>query len=126
MNIDQQLRFIVIHKQADSLHSTIADGNFHQTSLGRDKWKTLIGLQASLQRNFDEEGFNAECTDSGSSKARIGILGNNENDCSSCTSRIGFGAGTERGEPFTCGNRARWSGDNGDKDIKPMGYILVK
>ncbi|PFX25311.1 hypothetical protein AWC38_SpisGene10074 [Stylophora pistillata] len=39
MEIDQQLRFIVINKQADSLYSLIADGRYRATSLGRNKWK---------------------------------------------------------------------------------------
>ena len=47
MKIDQQLKFIVIQKQADSLYSLIADGQYRKTSLGRDKWKELIGSQGS-------------------------------------------------------------------------------
>ena len=57
MKIGQQLRFIVIHKQADSLFSLIADGQYRATSLGRDKWKELIGSQGSLQYNCEKEGF---------------------------------------------------------------------
>ena len=60
------------------------------------------------------------------SKARIGIIGNNEKDCRSCDSRIGFGAGGKHDDTNTCGNEARNKGDNGDKHIKTMGYILVK
>ena len=56
MKIDQQLKFIVIHKQADSLYSLIADGQYRNTSLGRDKWKELIGSQGSLQYNCNKEG----------------------------------------------------------------------
>ena len=61
MKINQQLKFIVIHKQADSLYSLISDGQYRNTSLGRDKWKELIGSQGSLQHNCDKEGFNAVC-----------------------------------------------------------------
>ena len=87
MKTHQQLRFIVIHKQADSLYSLIADGQYRATSLGRDVWKGLIGSQGSLQVNCDKEGFNAVCTKEGHSKARIGIVGNNENGCVTCDSR---------------------------------------
>ena len=62
MKTHQQLRFIVIHKQADSLYSLIADGQYRATSLGRDVWKGLIGSQGSLQDNCDREGFNAVST----------------------------------------------------------------
>jgi len=51
MKIGQQINFIVINKQANSLCSLIADGQHRVTSLGRDMWKTLIGSQASLQLN---------------------------------------------------------------------------
>ena len=36
MNIGQQIRFIVINKQANSLYSLIADGEYRATSLGRN------------------------------------------------------------------------------------------
>ena len=48
MKINEQLRFIVINEQADSLYSLIADGQYRETSLRRDTWKTLIGAAASL------------------------------------------------------------------------------
>ncbi|KAL9953850.1 hypothetical protein ACROYT_G041322 [Oculina patagonica] len=125
MKIGQQINFIVINKQANSLYSLIADGQYRATSLGRNTWKKLIGSEASLQLNCNKEGFNAVSTWSSHSKARIGFLGNNENDCSSCNSRIGFGTGGYPDDSNTCGNKARYGGDNGDKHIKAMGYILL-
>ena len=125
MKFEKKIKFIVIKKQANSLYSLIADGNYRATSLGRDTWKSLIGSQASLQFNCTREGFNAVCTSSLYAKARIGILGNNENDCDTCDSRIGFGTGGYYDDNNTCGNEAKWS-DNGDKHIKAMGYILVQ
>ena len=125
MKIGQQIKFIVINKQANSLYSLIADGQYRNTSLGRDTWKSLIGSNASLQLNCKKEGFNAKCTKSGYSKARIGILGNDQTDCHTCNSRLGFGSGgnfDDRGN--TCGNLD----NHGRKklSIKTMGYILVQ
>ena len=91
MKIGQQIKFIVINKQANSLYSLIADGKYRNTSLGLDTWKSLIGSEASLQLNCNKEGFNAVSKQSHSSKARIGILGDNYFDCRTCDSRIGFG-----------------------------------
>ncbi|XP_078351711.1 uncharacterized protein LOC144636386 isoform X1 [Oculina patagonica] len=126
MKIGQQINFIVINKQADSLYSLIADGQYRATSLGRNTWKKLIGSEASLQHNCNKEGFNVVGTSTSHSKARIGILGDYEKDCSSCDSRIGFGTGGKFDDSNTCGNEAMYSSDNGDKHIKAMGYILVE
>ena len=126
MKIDQQINFIVINKQANSLYSLIADGQYRATSLGRNTWKTLIGSQGSLQNNCNKEGFNAVGTNSLFSKARIGLISNQENHCTSCDSRIGFGTGGYFDDSNTCGNQATHSPDNGDKHIKAMCYILVQ
>ena len=128
MKINNQINFIEITKSANSLYSLIADGQYRKTSLGRDKWKSVVGPNASLQRTCNREGFNAECTMTTRSKARIGILGNENGDCHSCNSRIGFGTGGDHDDSNTCGNdaNARYDGDNGDQHIKAMGYILVQ
>ena len=125
MKIGGQIRFIVINMTANSLYSLIADGKKRSTSLGRDTWKKLIGSEASLQVYCNTEGFNMICSGSYNSKARIGIASNNQDDCLSCDSRIGFGTGGLYDRYNTCGNEATREPDNGDKHIKAMGYILV-
>ena len=122
---NQSIKFLVINQNGSSLYSLIADGRYRPTSLGRDKWKTLIGSQASLQMNCNKEGFNAVGGED-FLKARIGIIANNENNCDTCDSRIGFGTGGKHDKTNTCGNEATYRSDNGDKHIKTMGYILVK
>ena len=126
MKIGQQINFIVIDKQANSLYSLIADGQYRVTSLGRHTWKTLIGSQAALQAKCNKEGFNVVSTSNFHSKARFGILGNERNNCRSCDSRIGFGTGGKHDDSNTCGNEASHLPDNGAKHIKAMGYILVQ
>ena len=120
MKIDQQTKFIVINKTASSLYSVIADGEYRKTTLGREMWKSLVGSQGSLQINCNMEGFNAITKHI---RARIGILSNEQKDCKTCDSVIGFGIG---GWDSTCGNRARHRGDNGNKDIEAMGFIFVQ
>ena len=127
MKINQQLKFTVIYKLADSLHSLIADGQYRKTFLGRDGWKKLIGSNASLQHNCNEEGFNSFSDRSDRSKVRIGIISNDQNDCKSCNSLIGFGTGSHPRGAKSCGNEAYHVGlDDGQKSIKAMGYILVQ
>ncbi|XP_022803780.1 uncharacterized protein LOC111341092 [Stylophora pistillata] len=120
MKIGKNANFIVIEKPAESLYSLIADGQHRKTSLGRDEWKKLIGSEDSLQPNCNREGFNPECR---FNKVRIGILGNNEDDCNTCDSRIGFGTGGNPDDKNTCGNVNR---SKKGRRIKAIGYILIK
>ena len=111
--------------EAPSLYSLIADGQYRAISLGRDKWKSLIGEDASLQLNCNKEGFNSQGYPR-NSKARIGIIGNEQSNCGSTDSRIGFGTGGNPGKSITCGNVASYGPDNGNRYIKAMGYIMVQ
>ena len=126
MMVDNKVNFAAINQKASSLFSLIADGQYRATTLGRDEWKSLIGPSASLQLHCNLEGFNAKCTTDGFPKARIGFLANNENVCTTCDSRIGFGTTGKHDNSNTCGNNAAFSPDNGNKNIKAMGYILVQ
>ncbi|CAH3151087.1 unnamed protein product [Porites lobata] len=128
MRIGQQVKFVPVDMKASSLHSLIAGGVFQATSLGRDKWKSLIGSYASLQTGCNREGFNAVASQSDSAKARIGILGNDQGDCVTCDSRIGFGTGGHTDDSNTCGDNTPngFTSDNGGRNIKAMGYILVQ
>ena len=127
MKIGHQQKFTPVEKEANSLYSLISDGKYRRTSLGRNTWKSLIGTQASLQRECNKEGFNV-MTSVAHSKARIGVIANEQNNCNSCDSRIGFGTGGFPDDSNTCGNidldglRA----DNGNKRIKAVGYILIQ
>ena len=40
--------------------------------------------------------------------------------------RIGFGGAGGMDDPHTYGNLAYWTPDNGDKNIKAMGYIFIQ
>ena len=122
---DRQSAQIHCHQLAGRL-SLIADGKYHNTSVGRNTWKLLIGSQASLQPNCNKEGFNAVGDSPSHSKARIGIIANQQNDCSSRDSRTGFGIWGLFDVYNSCGNEATHSLDNGNKHIKAMGYILVQ
>jgi len=126
MRIGQDTNFIAIKKTASSLYSLIADGQYRATSLGRNTWKSLIGSEASLQPKCNKEGFNAVSEDYPHSRARIGIIANQENNCYNCDSRVGFGTGGNHDNSNTCGNEATYSPDNGPKHIKGMGYVLVQ
>ena len=129
MKNGKETNFIAINITASSLFSLIADGKYHPTSLGRDKWKSLLRSNASLQSNCTREGFNAFCAGGAfKSRARIGIIASQENHCHSCDSGIGFGTGGHRGHSNACGIVAlgKSAEDDGHKNIKTMGFILVQ
>jgi hypothetical protein len=84
-----QLRSVRFDVTADSLHALFAGGAFEPVSAGRDAWLEAVP-GADLQPNCNREGFNngGEFT-----RVRLGILGNNEDDCDSNDSRLGLGGG---------------------------------
>ena len=122
----EETRFLLVDKAASSLYALIADSKYRPISLGRDVWKTLIGPASSLQSNCNREGFNVMSDHVDYSKVRIGFMANQENDCVTGDSRIGFGTGGAQDNSNTCGNEATFSPDNGEKHIKAMGYIFVQ
>ena len=133
MKYNGDLRALSFWYPASSLYSLIADGNYRPTKLGRNTWKGLIS-GSSLQRNCNKEGFNARIThhdEYGWPRARIGIIANQENDCDTPDSFLGLGTYSfnvcqYRNALNTAGNLAQCTPDNGNKNIKAMGYILVR
>ena len=138
MKVGNNFKFLSISYPASSLYDLIADGKYRATSLGRQKWKSLIG-DSSLQRNCNKEGFNIEQTVNRHpyilARIRIGIIGNQEDNCFSPDSYLGFGGPSANKRNYcgilnvinTCGNSATCGGsDNGPKEIKAMGYIFVR
>ena len=124
MKVGGEMKFLPIDREAPSLHSLIADGNYRSTTVGRDGWKGLV-TGSSLQWRCNREGFNVDADWGGYSKARIGIIANDQDDCNLTDSRIGFGTGGYPDDGNSCGYVSRHGGDNGDRDAKAMGYIFI-
>ena len=122
MKYEENLKAFSFPYSASSLYSLIADGKYRQKNLGRNKWKSLI-FGSSLQYNCNKEGFNVYSL---GPRVRLGLIANNENDCDSPNSFIGLGAKHTK-EKNAAGNVAKkYSPDNGEKNLKVMGYILVR
>ena len=123
MKHEENLKAFSFSHSASSLYSLIADGEYRQTNLGRNKWKWLIS-GSSLQDNCNKEGFNVYGAIN--RRVRLGLIANNQNDCKSPDSFIGLGA-PRSWDRNAAGNAARHlSPDNGEKNLKVMGYILVR
>ena len=120
----------MIDHQASSLFNVIADGDFKNVNVGKDKWLSLMD-GSLLQHNCNKEGFNINTPGYASAhlKVRIGIIANNENDCESCDSCIGFGTSV-RGcdgkiRKTTCGNIAI-CGQLNNTNTPAFGCIFVQ
>jgi hypothetical protein len=126
MQVGNDRRWLSFNHTGNSLHALIADGGYRAISgPNRNSWKGLIS-NSSLQRNCNRQGFNSY---HGYAHARIGIIANQEGDCNSPDSRLGIGTGgTACGQngSVTTGNSARCSADNGDRDIRAYGFVMVR
>ena len=127
MKVGNDLKFVSISYPASSLYYLIADGKYRASRVGRYKWKSLI-KGSSMQTNCNKEGFNVRGNPKiNFERARIGLIGNEQNDCLSPDSFLGFGSATKENDVWnTCGNSASYTPDNGDKEIKAMGYIFSR
>lgn len=120
-------RWLTVHYSARSLYDVIAPGGYRRFHVGRHAWKNWIP-GSSLQHRCGKEGFNV-IGHHIHSRARIGIIGNQENECTHPDSRIGLGtAGRACGENDgnSAGNEARCGPDNGNKSIFGFGYIFAQ
>jgi hypothetical protein len=126
-------RWVVISARGASMLNVLSRG-FVATSAGRSAWYGLLA-SASLQPNCNLEGFNIEIRPW--ALARIGIVGNNENECSTPDSRLGFGIGRPNIDicnsadqaATTVGNVATdgpCGADNGFRNTRAFGYVFVR
>ncbi len=128
MRVENSVRFIPISYKANSLYDVLADGNLRPTNVPRNTWKSLY-KNFSLQPNCGRQGFNVASGDKYHARVRIGIIGNNEANCYTGDSFIGFGAIDARQRTY-CGPRRSIFNSCGNsfgcKEVKAMGYIFVR
>ena len=130
MSRNDATNWILVNHAAESLYSVIANESYTNfaSNAGRAEWMSLIN-DASLQQHCNKEGFNVQFSHR-HLKLRIGIAGNNEHNCDSCDSAIGFGIEIKNTVGFVTAN-FQWSSGNinfqmfQNKKVKTFGYILV-
>jgi hypothetical protein len=120
MRVDNTTRFAVLAIGGSSLRDLMANG-FHPSALGRDGWEAIS--LGSLQTFCNAEGVNVATA---RAWMRLGILGNETDDCGTCDSFIGFGMRYQTADQFACGNFAEFSPDQGDRHTAMFGYILAR
>ncbi|XP_031557828.1 uncharacterized protein LOC116294373 [Actinia tenebrosa] len=122
MKVGNNLNWAPIPYLSSSLYDAIADGRRSTFTIGRNKWRSLI-RGSSLQQYCETEGFNIGVFTAVQAHARIGIVTNDQNECLSPDSNIGFGFSWSN---ITCGNYCNHSCNNGVKSIQAFGYIFIK
>ena len=131
MKVNGVTKWIVINHQASSLLNVIANGVFERRYVGKIKWLSLMD-GSDLQPYCNREGFNINIPGQSPNahlKVRIGMIANNEYNCDSCDSCIGFGT-LVRGcdgetRKTTCGNIVICDELN-NKNTAAFGYIFVQ
>jgi hypothetical protein len=105
---------------------------YYSTSFSRVLISLLIN-GSHLQANCNKQGFNIKLKSPTNEYIllRFGLVANNENECSTCDSWIGFGAkyhGCNKHVQMACGNRVVCATAAGHAVVeKPaFGYILVQ
>ena len=133
MKVNNLSRFIPISYKANSLYDVFADGKFRPTIIPRNTWKSLY-KDSSLQKKCGRQGFNVVAEDKHHARIRFGIIGNDVVGCTLADSFIGFGAIDASQRRYcgisnivnSCGNSAYCRPDNGDKEVRAMGYIFIR
>jgi hypothetical protein len=118
---NQATHWLILPIEGESVAALMTTG-FHATNVGRSAWERLPA-RGSLQFNCNREGINVETVQA---NVRIGIVANNQNDCSTCNSVIGLGAAGNTTGDLACGNVAASSPDNGDRNDALFGYVMVR
>ena len=130
-------RSIVVAAVGSSLKALVS-GPTLGTTAGRAQWLSLVA-DGSLQANCNDEGFDLDYSAAALGpriRLRIGIVGNQEADCSSPDSFLGFGVGLSTDfycfpggvDPgITTGNAAGTAcSAPSDKATKTFGYVFVR
>ena len=121
----------VVSLQSPATLLSLVNGPYTPTALGRSAWVALAD-GASLQLNCNIEGFDVYFS-APYARARIGLVANNESDCNTPDSAIGFGVESGPGNGCYTTDPAYGAGvvggcscgpDGPDKTL--FGYVFVR
>ena len=119
--------------QAASLFDVITGKVSKNTTVGREAWRSLINA-SFFQENCNLQGLNVQPASSSYGnyvKVRIGIVANNQDNCNSCDSCVGFGilirsCGGYDLASKSCGASKAGCYGNLNTNMVAFGYILVQ
>ena len=134
MKVENVRKWIRINDiRGTSLFNVIAGGVFENTTVGKEVWKSLISAPF-FQENCNLEGLNVQQANTDYDnhvKVRIGIVANNQNDCTSCDSCIGFGISIRSCNGYdltstSCGTSKAGCFSMPNQNMAAFGYIFVQ
>jgi len=102
-------------------------GPTRDTGISRDTWLSLVP-GSLLQDDCNDEGINVAPA-GGFARVRLGLVANNERDCSSPDSRIGLGGAGGSDGAFAVGNvnpDVTWSWGDQTRRIASFAYLFVR
>lgn len=115
------VRELVIPLPGSSLAALLGGEKMVETALGAPAWRTLLP-KSSLQPSCHLEGAVAG---EGGSRVRLGVVGNNENNCKSSDSWLGIG-----GDPANCNKTGIVVGNvacyGANAKIDAFAYVFVR
>ena len=122
-----QLQYLVLETGGNSLWETISNGGYVPTNAGRQEWLGLVEGSA-LQANCNLEGLNVTGDNLQDwHRVRIGIIGNEQDDCGSPDSRLGIGGfGTACGTSNAPNGNFTGCNNGNDVDIAALGVVFVR
>lgn len=128
---DSQIRWQIMRNDHNrgtwKLRDIFGHGNNRDCGcdMNRGKWYALSD-NPSLQHHCNRQGFNVHHT---GARVRIGTITNQEGNCGSPDSRLGFGGrGSWCGQHYNnaCGNECRCSCQHGDRSEYRWGFIMIR
>jgi hypothetical protein len=127
--VDGATRGLVVTTTGTSLRDVFAGGT-RATSAGRNGWRSLLA-SPSQQPFCNSEGFNVGV--GGYRRVRLGMVTNQENECTSPDSCVGIGFGSDSNTCVTptfagatAGNIATCGSDSGDRNTRVFAYVFVR
>ena len=103
-----------------TLRSVFTGDKFYPTNLGRFLWLQVLS-NGSIQTRCGQEGFNNAVN---GQRMRLGIFGNQENDCNTCDSFIGVGY-----QSLASGNIAAAPWDDsglGGRNTQSFSFLFIR
>jgi hypothetical protein len=120
LRVGTTIHFALLAIGGSSLRDLMATG-YHPSALGHGGWLTIS--EGLLQPYCNVEGVNVSTP---MASVRLGIVANENNDCNTCDSFVGFGGRYQSSNSYSCGNLCMFNPGQPDRHTPLFGYIMAR